>query len=59
MKNLNKKSGQGLVEYSLVLALIALVVVASLTAMGESTIKSLYGNISGNLTNAEQEVTKP
>ena len=32
-----RQAGQGLVEYALILALIALVVIGSLTALGKST----------------------
>ncbi len=58
MKNImnwfmKEESGQGMVEYGLILALIAVVVIAALTLVGEQ-IKTVFNNIAGKLT----EVTK-
>ena len=38
------ESGQGLAEYGLILALVAIVIIASLTAMGTS-IKDVFTNV--------------
>jgi len=51
------KRGQGLVEYVLIVALIGLVCVAMLTAMGGKVGTSLFGNISSNLDKATSTVT--
>lgn len=39
MKHLNKEDGQGLVEYGLIIALVALVVVAALTLVGGNLVQ--------------------
>ena len=45
-----KKRGQGLVEYALIIALIALITVAALHGFGQKAISyGLYGNINNNL----------
>ena len=44
----NEETGQDLVEYGLIIALIAIVAVAALTTLG-STISSVLGNIAGSL----------
>lgn len=50
LRNIHEDNdGASLVEYGLLVALIALVVVAALTATGTS-ISSLFNNIAGNLT---------
>lgn len=49
-------SGQGLIEYALLAALIALVSVAILTGMGSTINSGLYGSISGNLTTVEGNI---
>lgn len=41
MKKRNKKSGQGLVEYALIIGLVAIVAVATLSACSKS-LKSFY-----------------
>ncbi|MFM1603125.1 Flp family type IVb pilin [Helcococcus ovis] len=53
MKNImnwfmKEESGQGMVEYGLILALIAVVVIAALTSVG-TKIKGIFQNIAGNL----------
>ncbi|HOT76548.1 MAG TPA: Flp family type IVb pilin [Candidatus Wallbacteria bacterium] len=51
MKNfLMNEDGQGMVEYGLILGLIAIVVIAALTATGGS-LKSLFGTVGGNVAN--------
>ncbi|PKL42803.1 MAG: Flp family type IVb pilin [Candidatus Riflebacteria bacterium HGW-Riflebacteria-1] len=50
-----EEEGQGLVEYALILGLIAVVAIAALTASGGS-IKSMFGTISGTLSNAQTTV---
>ena len=52
MSNLrNDESGQDLIEYALVAALIALGAVTTMTAVG-STLKTAFNSISSNLTAA-------
>lgn len=52
----NKKAGQGLVEYALIIALIALIAVVSLTSMGGTVKDGLWGNIHQNIDTAEQNI---
>lgn len=42
------EDGQGMVEYGLIIALVAIVVIAGLKILGGST-NSLFGDISNNL----------
>jgi Flp pilus assembly pilin Flp len=51
-----RKSGQGLVEYALILALIALAAVVALTGIGDSVNEGLYGNINSNLNKANNTI---
>lgn len=56
MKNLfnwlaNEESGQGMVEYGLILALVAIVVIVILTTMG-GNLKSLFTKTSDTLGSA-------
>ena len=44
------KKGQGLVEYALILVLIAIVVVATLKSVGQTTCSVFY-NVNTKLTN--------
>ncbi|MEW6712556.1 MAG: Flp family type IVb pilin [Candidatus Riflebacteria bacterium] len=46
-----EEEGQGLVEYALIIGLIAVVAIAALTASG-TQISSIFGNISGELSKA-------
>ena len=41
MKNLKRKSGQGLVEYALIIGLVAIVAIAALSVCS-GTLKDLY-----------------
>lgn len=43
-----RESGQGLVEYALIIALVAVVVIGTLILLGPQ-IQSIFGNISNNL----------
>jgi len=45
----NRKNGQTLVEYGLILALVAIVVVAVLTALG-GQLKNLFSKVTSSLT---------
>jgi len=47
-KIFRNEKGQGLVEYALILVLIAIAVVTALTAVGQKT-SSVYTNINTNL----------
>lgn len=51
-----EEEGQGLVEYALILGLIAVVAIAALSASGTS-IQSMFGTISGKLGEAQSTVT--
>jgi pilus assembly protein Flp/PilA len=44
------EEGQGLVEYALILVLIAIVVILALTFLGE-TVQNTFDNIGGELNN--------
>lgn len=57
MKKASRKSGQGLVEYALIVALLALVSVLALTNLGSSVNDGLLGNIQTNLDTAETKIT--
>jgi pilus assembly protein Flp/PilA len=52
---IREEEGQGLVEYALIIGLIAVVAIAALTASGGS-IKSIFGTISTKLGEAETTV---
>lgn len=57
MKKIRRKiSGQGLVEYALVIALLALVSIAALTGMGSTVSEGLFGGISTNLDDANTTI---
>jgi pilus assembly protein Flp/PilA len=45
-----KEKGQGLVEYALILVLVAIVVIAALTLLGP-TISTIFTSINTGLTN--------
>lgn len=51
----NNKKGQGMVEYGLIIGLIAIVVIAALTALGGG-LEGIFNTIEGELTGA---VTTP
>ena len=51
-----KKSGQGLIEYALVFALLALVSIAVLTGMGQNVVGIFYSGISSNLSDAQSSI---
>ena len=44
-----KEKGQGLVEYALILALIAIVVIAALTALGTG-VNAKFGEVNAGLS---------
>jgi pilus assembly protein Flp/PilA len=44
-----KEKGQGLVEYAIILALIAIVVIAVMTTLGQK-VNNTFNTISGSLT---------
>jgi pilus assembly protein Flp/PilA len=48
---LRSKKGQSLVEYALILALVAIVVIVALTALGSHTQKAM-SNVANTLANA-------
>ncbi|WP_298483303.1 Flp family type IVb pilin [uncultured Chloroflexus sp.] len=45
-----KEEGQGLVEYALILVLIAVVVITALTALG-GNISALFNELAGEISN--------
>lgn len=49
--NLERQSGQGMVEYAFILILVSLVVLVALISSGRQVI-SLYSNITGTLHSA-------
>jgi len=51
-----EENGQGLVEYALIIGLIAVVAIAALTASGGS-ISSIFGTISGKLNTAQGSIS--
>jgi len=51
-----EEEGQGLVEYALILGLIAVVAIAALSASGTS-INAMFGALSGKLSAAAANVT--
>jgi pilus assembly protein Flp/PilA len=51
MLYLPREEGQGLVEYALILVLIAIVVIAILTLLGEQ-VSAVFSQISGGLGGA-------
>lgn len=54
MKNFKKRSGQGLVEYALIIGLVAIVAISALTVCSD-TLKGFYfDTIPGALKNAEE-----
>ena len=46
----NEEAGQGMVEYGLIIALIAVVLIGALVAMNGG-LKTIFGNISNTLNN--------
>ena len=51
LEQLKSKKGQTLVEYGLILALVAIVVIAILTLMG-TQLQSIFGKITATLSKA-------
>ncbi|MBI3039916.1 Flp family type IVb pilin [bacterium] len=51
-----QEEGQGLVEYALIIGLIAIVAIAALTASGGS-IKAIFNTISSSLSTANSTVS--
>jgi pilus assembly protein Flp/PilA len=51
-----EEEGQGLVEYALIIGLIAVVAIAALSASG-SSISSIFGNISSKLASTASSIT--
>lgn len=45
---LQSRKGQGMVEYGLILALIAVVVIGALALMG-GNISAMFGNVAGSI----------
>lgn len=41
----NEESGQGMVEYGLILVLVALAAIGALATMGENVIKPMYEKV--------------
>ena len=52
---IREEEGQGLVEYALIIGLIAVVAIAALTASGGS-ISAMFDTISGKLSDANTKV---
>ena len=47
-KFLKNEEGQGMVEYGLIIALVAVIVIAGISLLGNN-IGSLFNNIAGNI----------
>jgi pilus assembly protein Flp/PilA len=45
----NREDGQGMVEYALILVLVAIVVIVILTTLGK-TVNNVFSNVSNGLT---------
>jgi pilus assembly protein Flp/PilA len=45
---LNREDGQGMAEYGLILALVAIVVIVALTLLG-TTISSVFADVAGSM----------
>jgi len=45
IKIFSEESGQGMVEYGIILIMVALVVVSLLGALGQNSVKQLYNEI--------------
>ena len=56
MNFLSNDSGASLVEYGLLVGLIAVVSIAAITALGEQ-IESLFNTVEGELNGVENDVT--
>lgn len=52
------ESGQGLVEYGLLIVLIVVIAVAALTVFGDS-IKDLFGGIDAKVNDASDTISAP
>ena len=57
MKKIPKKRGQALVEYVLLVCLLALVCIASMSAMGDAVANGFLGNISSKLNDANTSIS--
>jgi pilus assembly protein Flp/PilA len=55
MRLFKDESGQGMVEYGLILGLIAIVAIAALTATGGS-VGTIFGKISGAVDGADGSI---
>lgn len=53
-----EEDGQSMVEYGLILALVAIVVIAVLSAMG-GQLQSLFNKVTGKLQEQNQTPTSP
>ena len=53
-RDLKEEAGQGMAEYGLILALIAIAVIVALTAVG-TQLEGVFDNIKGELENALPE----
>jgi Flp pilus assembly pilin Flp len=49
VKKINRRKGQGLVEYSLIIALVALVCIVAMVNISSTIQDSFYQNISGEI----------
>jgi pilus assembly protein Flp/PilA len=45
-----EEAGQGMVEYGLIIALVAVVLIAALTLMG-GNLKGMFNSVAGNIPN--------
>ncbi|KXG45084.1 hypothetical protein U473_11050 [Tepidibacillus decaturensis] len=55
---LQNEKGQGMVEYGLIIALIAVVVIVALTTMG-GNLKDLFNKVAGDVSSTSGGTTAP
>ena len=57
MRDINRKKGQGLVEYALIVGLMAVVLIAILSGIGRDSVAIMYKTIAYSVENVEKDVT--
>jgi len=56
MKEFNRKKGQGLVEYALIVGLMAILLITILTGIGQDSVAIMYKTIAYSVENVEKVV---
>ncbi len=57
MKKLPRKQGQALVEYVLLVCLLAIICIAAMTGMGDAVANGFLTNISSTLNSANTSIS--